>query len=168
MMYYLKIKEIEAARSTRSPEYIEALYNNGVISGEIIIIRPSDLKQIWEKFYPERVGFITANRKDPACCGKRNHNTGSVHKTVTQHQYPSKLQMAKNLAGSVGRIAKAAVTGEKILRTEEEQQKCLDICKSNICGFFDAEKGRCIKCGCYTKLKTRLANEHCPLPVRLW
>jgi len=165
MMYAMHISDIEKAKEYRPKEYIDALYKVGVIQGNSLIIRSSDLKRIWEEFQPERVDFITANRKDPNCCGKTNHN---VSGSVPPKQYPSILTMAKNLAGSAGRAAKAVVSGDKLLRTDEEKQKCLDICQTNKCGFYDAEKARCIKCGCFSKFKTRLANEHCPLPVRLW
>jgi hypothetical protein len=37
----------------------------------------------------------------------------------------------------------------------------LNICKQ--CPHFYAKLQKCLKCGCFMKLKTRLHNAHCPI-----
>lgn len=59
-------------------------------------------------------------------------------------------------------IFKFVVSG---LPTEEkrEAKKRLSICETNECGYFDGSICRHQNCGCYTKVKTFLTTEHCPL-----
>jgi hypothetical protein len=52
-------------------------------------------------------------------------------------------------------------------RPEEEQQRYINICRTNQCGHYviiDGEE-RCTnkKCGCYLKLKTRWSSSACPI-----
>jgi hypothetical protein len=59
---------------------------------------------------------------------------------------------------------------------EELAKQRLEICRSNVCGFYDKEgKGEnviikgsesCNNCGCNLELKTRCL--HCACPIKLW
>ena len=71
----------------------------------------------------------------------------------------SVTQKAQNAAGAIGRLAKAVFTGSQISSSPEEVQRRLAICHA--CEFY--QNGRCLKCGCYMNLKTRLETEHCPI-----
>ena len=47
-------------------------------------------------------------------------------------------------------------------RSEQElAQARLDICKG--CEFLSRKMDRCLKCGCFMKLKTTLADAKCPM-----
>jgi hypothetical protein len=74
-------------------------------------------------------------------------------------QMPSVATRAKNAVGAVARVAKAAVTGGKILSSNptERQAICL------ACQHYAVESGTCRQCGCFTKAKTILETETCPL-----
>ena len=77
-------------------------------------------------------------------------------------QYPSKMQMAKNFAGSMKDFAKS---GFKI-RSKAEQIRCTAICKSNKCGMYDVRKlrpNRCKACGCCMSLAKLIESKRCPL-----
>lgn len=75
---------------------------------------------------------------------------------------PSLTQRAKNLTGAIGRIAKSK--GKR--RTQEEQDKCLTICRD--CDKYNHKRKACSICGCncnaHAKLLNKLAweSEHCP------
>lgn len=53
------------------------------------------------------------------------------------------------------------------LRTQEQMQECLDICKKCPSGKYEEARfwlaGKCKACGCCTELKPWLATEGCPL-----
>lgn len=71
-------------------------------------------------------------------------------------QYPSKLQMAKNLAKST---VKHIANGRQMV-TKEEQEKRLEICGG--CEYFDEKANRCKDCGCMLSVKTKWASSTCP------
>jgi hypothetical protein len=70
-------------------------------------------------------------------------------------------QIFSNAAGAAFRVAKATITGEKVICSKEEISARLSICAK--CEFFQASPMKCLKCGCYLNLKTRLETEHCPI-----
>lgn len=49
---------------------------------------------------------------------------------------------------------------KKTLASKEEHQKRLDICK--VCDFHLVNT-TCLKCGCFTLAKTKIASQKCPL-----
>jgi hypothetical protein len=79
------------------------------------------------------------------------------------YTYPSIVRMARNLAGSLAEVAGDAVRGRDILVEDEEFLDRLEICCN--CELFDPEQIRCIheSCGCFLKIKGRLATMCCPL-----
>ncbi len=80
--------------------------------------------------------------------------------------YPSWTAMAGNLARAVGGVASAAVRGEAIVASEEEQARRLAICHA--CESYEPVGDRCRDCGCYLAWKTRIASQHCPLTPPKW
>lgn len=76
---------------------------------------------------------------------------------------PSMTQMAKNIAGSIAKTAKSAITGQGIRISSEEAKRRLDICNNGPCPFFRQSDQRCSKCGCYMAVKTYLKAERCPI-----
>ncbi len=80
--------------------------------------------------------------------------------------YPPLLQQLGNAAQAAGRMISAAVHGEKVAVSHEEQERRLAICKT--CEHFDAAQGRCRICGCFGRWKAVLATEHCPDDPPRW
>jgi hypothetical protein len=76
-------------------------------------------------------------------------------------QYPSAMQMARNLGGSVVRNAMSVAAGNSLRLDEGAAQSRLNICKG--CEFFNQTQERCGKCGCNMAVKTYLRAEKCPL-----
>ena len=62
------------------------------------------------------------------------------------------------IGGAVGAAVGFASSGFRVADAAERERR-LDICRG--CPEFDA--GRCRKCGCYMKLKARIAAAHCPI-----
>ena len=79
----------------------------------------------------------------------------------TLSTYPSSFQMARNLATEVWKNGKRAAKGLPLLVDTETGFKRLSTCES--CPRYDAEKSRCLECGCFMKTKTQLAASTCPL-----
>lgn len=80
-------------------------------------------------------------------------------------QYPSTIQMGKNLISSMVSFAK---DGFKTT-DEEEQNRRLEICKGNqekgipTCPSYDKSQNRCVECGCFANFATAINSKHCPL-----
>jgi hypothetical protein len=81
---------------------------------------------------------------------------------VSQPVYPSALEMAGNALGAAGRFVAAWWKGDQTTVDTKEVERRLTICMS--CPKFDRGQVRCTICGCFSKFKTKLATEHCPLP----
>ena len=64
--------------------------------------------------------------------------------------------------GEMKKAVSAGVSGQQVLRTEEDADKILhEICQN--CEHFDLQTLRCRVCGCFLKFKTRLLTSHCPV-----
>jgi hypothetical protein len=78
---------------------------------------------------------------------------------------PGLLDKASNLVMATGRATKALAAGKQIMASQDEVARRLSICRC--CEFFkESPAMRCLKCGCFLNLKTRLETEHCP--IRKW
>ena len=73
--------------------------------------------------------------------------------------YPSFGQQARNLAGTMGQIAR-----NPKVATDELYEYRMKICRA--CAFFDHEQVRCRKCGCKLRGKARFEGAKCP--VQKW
>lgn len=90
-----------------------------------------------------------------------NKTLGDSDKPTTNLELPSVWDMAKN----AGKAAiKSAKSGFKTV-TDEQYAERTAICKS--CEFWNPaafnNTGQCVKCGCSTKAKLKLATESCPI-----
>lgn len=72
---------------------------------------------------------------------------------------PSMATRAKNLGKAMFRFVAEGMPVESRAAAEAR----VKICESNACGYFDGSICRHAKCGCFTKIKTFLTTEHCPL-----
>jgi len=77
---------------------------------------------------------------------------------------PPLQRQAENALRAAGRVLRAAATGQKIWLTPAKAAEHRQICESNQCGYFRASDARCShpECGCFTRLKAKLATEKCP------
>lgn len=75
-----------------------------------------------------------------------------------QPKYPSHLQLFRNFLSAMAQTATAP--GPKFV-TAEAYAARRAICGA--CEFWDRQKDRCTKCGCFAKAKLRLAAQHCPI-----
>jgi len=76
-------------------------------------------------------------------------------------EYPSKIQMAKNLGGSIKKNISTLVKGDKVAASDKKVKMREKTCLH--CDWFEKEKLRCVKCGCIVPIKIRLEEESCPL-----
>jgi len=82
-------------------------------------------------------------------------------KIKEKKEYPSKVQMVKNLSGSVKKNVSALLKGDKVAASEGKVKMREKTCLH--CDWFEKEKLRCVKCGCVVPIKIRLEEESCPL-----
>lgn len=76
-------------------------------------------------------------------------------------------QMAASLMNSAIEAGKNIAAGRRVIAKPEEIIRRKTICSGDDkdtpkCEFFNADKGRCSKCGCWTRFKVRLESEKCP------
>ena len=45
---------------------------------------------------------------------------------------------------------------------QHEAERRLNICKSNQCGMYNEDSGRCSACGCFCAAKVQFSHEECP------
>ena len=76
-----------------------------------------------------------------------------------QPELPSMGRMMLNAFNAAAAEVKARAEMQKPL-TDEEMERRLSICQA--CEFFIPAQGRCAKCGCFMKFKSRLRSQHCP------
>jgi hypothetical protein len=74
---------------------------------------------------------------------------------------PPLATMAANLAQAAVAEASALIAGTPRV-SDEEASRRLEICRSCTPHFRHSD-ARCSLCGCYSKYKTRLRSQHCPL-----
>lgn len=86
-----------------------------------------------------------------------------AHQAGEKPKYPSLLTMAKNFVDSMKEVAVQGFKGGDVLVEEDEFIDRLDICCS--CDLFDPGQVRCTdeSCGCFLKVKGRLAAMICPM-----
>jgi hypothetical protein len=80
---------------------------------------------------------------------------------MDNQQYPSKIQQAKNLANTIGDVAKNAAQGHSVFVPDGVKKSRMDICRS--CQYFSRSDVRCRHCGCYLEPKTSLRASKCPV-----
>lgn len=86
-------------------------------------------------------------------------NPGPVGEVSSTKSYPGILDMGRG----AGKAAIDAVTSGARLVSDTEKERRWLICQGNECGYFDEEQVRCMKCGCWVRLKTALEAWHCPI-----
>jgi hypothetical protein len=78
-----------------------------------------------------------------------------------KNPYPSAMQMARNLGGSIINNAMSITAGNSLRVDDSAAQARLNTCKG--CEFFNQLQERCTKCGCNMAVKTYLRAEKCPV-----
>jgi hypothetical protein len=74
--------------------------------------------------------------------------------------FPSSVEMTKSFLKSTSQELKAIIDGHPRLSRNESSER-YKICGS--CEFFEKEKKRCLKCGCYMPIKTSWRSQKCPI-----
>lgn len=73
-------------------------------------------------------------------------------------EFPSKLQMAKNLTGEILASSRNAIMGMPVLVSPQIANDRLSVCIP--CEHL--HEGRCKLCGCFMEKKTKVASATCP------
>jgi len=81
--------------------------------------------------------------------------------SMDNQQYPSKIQQVKNLANTIGDVAKNAGQGHSVFVPDGVKKSRMDICRS--CQYFSRSDIRCRHCGCFLEPKTSLRASKCPV-----
>lgn len=84
---------------------------------------------------------------------------------ISIFEYPSLVEQAKHAVVAAASVVGSIVQRKTVIVSQEEQDRRLVICHACIPpeGFYDAVQGRCMKCGCFSSLKSWIATEQCPI-----
>ncbi len=103
---------------------------------------------------------------DDATEGRRRHAIYRLSVESDALQFPPLIAQAASALSAAGSAITAALAGQPVLVDQAEQDRRLAICRT--CEHYDPCQARCVQCGCFAGLKTRLATAHCPLPEPRW
>ena len=76
-------------------------------------------------------------------------------------EFPSLFQQGRNLAAEMWKVGKKAATLQPVLASADLAFERLQTCST--CPEFEAESGRCKKCGCGMRIKSHILGSECPL-----
>lgn len=109
------------------------------------------------EYNPKQVEMLVS----VSCGGEYKNETSVTAKPFEEKSsepvYPSLMQQAKNLGGSLINFAKSGFQKAD----DETYNRRLRICEG--CEFLDKEHKRCLKCGCFVKAKAAMGSESCPI-----
>jgi hypothetical protein len=120
----------------------------------------------WQEALEQEVA-ATGHEKYRQLCDEANPDHGIWRARMLRRwggdpgEYPSLVQQGVNAVKAGVRVARAVVRREKVIVSQDEQDRRLAICQA--CSFFDAKQFRCRKCGCGLSLKARISSEKCPI-----
>jgi hypothetical protein len=81
--------------------------------------------------------------------------------STTEPALPPLTERINNARQAAQRVITRTLRGDPVGAERDEIDKRLAICRS--CEFYRTSDGACAKCGCFIKLKARLATEECPI-----
>ena len=80
---------------------------------------------------------------------------------MSNAEFPSASEQAKNLTNFIQAAILDAVKGNKVFVSDEEREKRMEICRA--CEHYHAEQVRCLKCGCFLEHKSTYSAAACPI-----
>ena len=141
----ISLASIKDVLANRKAGYEEEILKCGQLDGDTIVLSWSD--------------FVRIKNEYALPVSNKQNDDNPIPKS--QPQPPSTQQMAKTALAS---ISKWMLNGAKIV-DETTLENRLNACQS--CEFWNSSgfhgTGRCMKCGCSTWAKLRMATEKCPI-----
>lgn len=81
--------------------------------------------------------------------------------STTEPALPPLRERILNARDAAQRVITRALHGDSVAVSKDEAEKRLAICQQ--CEFYRTSDGACSECGCFIRLKAKLASEACPL-----
>jgi len=142
----IALAEIKKAIPNRKAGYEEEIMKCGSVEGDHIALSWNDFSRI---------------KKHYALAGQEINQTQNELEDEHKKDSPSIGEMAQTAASSLSRWMRSGV---KVV-DEPTLESRLNECKA--CEFWNSKgfrgPGRCMKCGCSTWAKLRMATEKCPI-----
>lgn len=76
-------------------------------------------------------------------------------------EFPSFQEQIQNFVEATTKATQEAMSGGDIFVSTEVQKQRLLIC--SVCDQLDSATARCIECGCFVQIKSKVTTEECPL-----
>lgn len=120
-------------------------------------------KEKCPKTQVEKCGYVgrvvTPSFCNTICNQSAKNEDVSKIKAEVYHPFPSLPQMIKSAAIEVTKH----VLVDRRIRTLQEIERIMNICRE--CEFYTETAGnpRCTKCGCFLNIKRKWESSHCPI-----
>lgn len=134
-MKQIKIADIA---KVKTPGYYEDVISQGRIQGLFLFMDDTVYLKLKKKYNTTKMGV------NKPCCGQK---------------LPSMSEQTKNAIVAVGQAIQGISNGKGLIVSEEIENQRKAICQN--CEFLKNE--RCIKCGCFYKIKVKSPNWSCPV-----
>lgn len=158
----IRFKDLKAKASERPQGYVEAVIAKGKLidDGNTIELTPEAYADLVKQYDPASIG-----KPVKGVCPSCSRSVASIRPVPQSKankqgpQFPPVATQINNAGKAVAKVVGNIVKGINPIVSKAEQDARLAIC--NVCPQF--KDGRCLKCGCVAKLKTRLTSQHCPI-----
>lgn len=115
---------------------------------------------------------IPSDGRSNNICDKCKSEWNSPFSPTIENLTPTMVEYINNKKISLPTITEQAVSVGKSLVEwafngfqnvpQHEAERRLNICKSNQCGMYNEDSGRCSACGCFCAAKVQFSHEECP------
>lgn len=153
----MRVKDIEAKAKERPEGYVASVLSKGKLidNGKTLEITAQAYADLVKQYDPANVGKPVKG----ICPSCNSGTTITLIPTAKTKKFPPLSEQIKNAGQAVAKIAGKVLKGQNPVVSEAEQKARVAICQT--CPQY--KDGRCLKCGCITALKTKIATEHCPI-----
>ena len=99
--------------------------------------------------------------EDEICLNPECHDAPPPKVETVAVHFPSFFQQASGFISSAKDVVGGAMTGDGVKVSEEVYKQRMDTCMS--CDYLEKQSIRCMKCGCYMKVKSAFKKTSCPM-----
>lgn len=95
------------------------------------------------------------------CLEPECHDSEPPKQETTAVHFPSLFQQASGFINTAKDVVGGAMAGEGVKVSEKVYNKRMEMCMS--CDYLEKQQLRCIKCGCFMKVKSAFKKSYCPV-----
>ena len=148
----IKLSDIIEKAKQRPANYYETVLSMGTVSGEVLEISVENYNKLLSLFNP-------AAKPVSQGCSSCGGHTVKPRKQPAMPSIGTSIRSLVNTTKDV--VVDKVVKGKPFYVDEATKLERETVCSG--CEFFNSEKQRCSRCGCWTSSKTKLTSAKCPV-----